>query len=75
MNHFFSGNLPIGDEHLNALLFQSSPNADSVFLELFLHSFDAFYDMWFALNANPSDLDRVSIDQLEANSSLIGHLY
>ncbi|KAM7536336.1 hypothetical protein Aperf_G00000088477 [Anoplocephala perfoliata] len=45
---------------LNTLLFQSSPNADSVFLELFLHCFDAFYEFWFAANAAPCDLERIS---------------
>ncbi|VDO00749.1 unnamed protein product [Rodentolepis nana] len=50
----------VEDEQLNTLLFQSSPKADSVFLELFLHCFDAFYDIWFAVNAEPCDLDRVS---------------
>eukprot|EP00108_Taenia_solium_P003536 TsM_001144600 transcript=TsM_001144600 gene=TsM_001144600 len=52
------GNPLVEDEQLNPLLFQSSPNADSVFLELFLYCFDTFYDFWFALNAEPCDLER-----------------
>ncbi|VDK34623.1 unnamed protein product [Taenia asiatica] len=54
------GNPLAEDEQLNPLLFQSSPNADSVFLELFLYCFDTFYDFWFALNAEPCDLERIS---------------
>ncbi|KAM3188295.1 hypothetical protein ACTXT7_000611 [Hymenolepis weldensis] len=53
----------VEDEQLNTLLFQSSPNADSVFLELFLHCFDAFYSIWFAVNAAPYDLERKSISR------------
>ncbi|VUZ42688.1 unnamed protein product [Hymenolepis diminuta] len=49
----------VEDEQLNTLLFQSSPNADSI-LELFLHCFDTFYNIWFAVNAAPHDLERIS---------------
>ncbi|KAL5105055.1 Engulfment and cell motility protein 2 [Taenia crassiceps] len=54
------GNPLAEDEQLNPLLFQSSPNADSIFLELFLYCFDTFYDFWFALNAEPCDLETIS---------------
>lgn len=59
-NFAIIGNPFVEDEQLNPLLFQSSPNADSVFLELFLHCFDTFYDFWFALNAEPCDLETIA---------------
>lgn len=49
----------ITDEPMNPLFFYSPPNAESAFLEMFLRSFNSFYEAWFAMNACAEDIHAV----------------